>query len=165
MAPDGIQLAVEGLGGSAGRDRSLTAFDGLTGKELWSRASNTTSQSPTLLTDPLGRILGLYSPEADSMILLDLPSGRQLGTLAGCPGALSSGARFWIHASDESPPGFELVSRHDGKPVVTLGINSLSTDCLKRFDAQGNYLAWGTADGQVIVAELGEIQRQLKKLE
>jgi WD40 repeat protein len=166
MATDGHLVVVDGMGTSTGkRQRRVVAFNGLTGDELWSREQERTADSQLFALDPSGTILGLLvdggtgKPETPTR-LWDANSGKPLGALGGNWWAsLSTGGEYWGAAH---PTGFSVGRRADGKPLITLGLDTHPGR--SQFHPKHTHVAWTSTDGIVIVADLLQVQRKLTEL-
>ncbi len=165
--PDGAYFAVEGIQkGPNGESRSLKAFDGLTGNELWSLRLTPTFESADPSLDPSGKFLTLHATKLPVVTLLEMPSGKLLRTADGYLQGLGPEARYWIRhppIESSSPPyGFRLFRFGDMTPLVTLGIDVPTAKA--QFNAAGSHLAWGNLDGTVTVCDLRAIQRRLAQV-
>jgi serine/threonine protein kinase/WD40 repeat protein len=150
---DGSYLVVEGLRAPEGNPRMVKCFEGLTGKELWPIVSTATYGGSYLTLDPNGRVL-TYRPDFDGRTspLIDIASGKSLGSLSQNWATLGPEAKYWCH-------GNALYRRHDANPVVTLGIDSQNSAL--QFSPSGNQVIWGSVDGSVVVCDLEDLNRRL----
>jgi serine/threonine protein kinase/WD40 repeat protein len=159
MTPDGRYIAADGSCNADNNSRSVKLWDALTGEEKWSIpcARHTSGGDSTL--DPAGRLLAFKTSDDEQANLVEIPSGRSLGTLQGL---LRLGPEAKLLGGDGSPSGFALYKRFDQKPLVILGLDSVSSSSVwSPFNAIGTHVAWGNTDGTVTVCDIDTVQRQL----
>jgi WD40 repeat protein len=159
---DGSFFAVEGDGGPAGEKMTIKAFDGSTGKEVWSLPWAKTNELGLGQIDPSGKALTFANGfNTKSHIHVEIPSGKLLGTFAQVS-ALSPGSKYatW---SDGKPTGVHLIHPQEKHPLVTLSIDA-EVFCHQRFSPSGQHLAWGNVDGSVTVCEIDGIRSRLAEL-
>jgi hypothetical protein len=92
--------------------------------------------------------------------LIDVASGKLVGFLDPHASALGPGARLFA-VGTQNGFGFALYRNGEKTPLVTLGIDTLSSDGHWTFSLDGSLLAWGNRDGTVTVCYLTEIQKRL----
>jgi serine/threonine protein kinase/WD40 repeat protein len=164
-APDGSFFVLEGLhDGPDGRRRSVKAFDGLSGTELWSQPSPGAYMG--LSTD--GRFLVLHTKvgadPTPRKLLLEMPSGKTLETLNVFSPRPSHGARYLVerYQTPNQPvaKGYALWRRGDTAPLVALCIDS-EPGSDPEFSPDDSLLAWGNFDGSVTVCNLAQIRERL----
>jgi WD40 repeat protein len=164
LAPDGGAVVVEGRGGPEGRDRAVTAFDVETGRRLWSKPLEKTFEFAILARDPSGRFLAFAPSNENRSVLADLATGRELDSWGYWPGTLGPGARYSLMVDQYPSDGCRLHRGAESTPLLTLGIDSLVTSVRFEFSADGDRLAWGSADGVVTVCDLAEVRRRLAEV-
>jgi serine/threonine protein kinase/WD40 repeat protein len=146
------------MGEGKGGHRALTqVFSGFTANKLLSVPGDA-----GYLLDPTGKILALAAGGV-KFGLLEMPSGKLLETWdAPHLSCLSPGARFWGGIPD-AIYGCMLGRGGDKHPLVTLGIDfQVPSDT--QFSDDGRLLAWGNADGTVMVCDHQEVQRHLAEV-
>jgi serine/threonine protein kinase/WD40 repeat protein len=164
-APDGRYFVAEGVAGPGGASRSIKAFDGTTGEELWSQDAGGKSGSCSLLTvDPTGKVLGFE--DRSGAVFVEMPANTRLRSGGGLPGGLAPGLRYtatgrgarWAAGTE----GLELRGA-DGTALVVLGLDQeVSTPA--RFDRAGTRLAWGNTDGTVMVCDIAAVWGRLAEI-
>jgi hypothetical protein len=163
-APDGGTVVVEGLGGPEGKDRTVRAFDGLTGAERWSVASEKRFDHGFIAIDPGGTLaaIDIDPGRRRDATLVELSTGRFLGSITGAL-CVAPGAEYFGRANGGSSPsgGMFLHRRGKATPLVCLGIDAGATTVVPSFDPSGRHLAWGNEDGTVTVCDLREVGRRL----
>jgi WD40 repeat protein len=158
---DGSQLIFEVQ--DPGPQKCLKAFDGLTGKELWSVPDVYDTRGASPIIDPTGKFLS-FTGKDGACYLFDIHS-RSLATLENHSKAMSPGATYYFGASQRYPNqnGMLLFRRGQTEPLITLGID-FSQFSFPLFNIAGTHLAWGNTDGTVTVCDLEEINRRLNKV-
>jgi WD40 repeat protein len=162
---DGAFFAVEGVhSGPDGRRRTIRAFDGPTGAELWSIPVAKTRPFARLSAEPTGKFLAIDTVEELVPTLVAMPSGKRLRTLERFPHAQGPGLDWMLVKSDHGPRGdyesFGLADP-DGRLLVRLGINDTITTVQSAFSPDGRSVAWGSAEGAVFVCDLASVKRRL----
>jgi WD40 repeat protein len=139
------------------------AFDGQTGAERWSIPLETKLGS-YLAQDPQGRLLSIFPHDRPGQgILMDMASGRRLGTLASGPPTLGPRAHFLVLGAGGPGRGFSLLRRGEAIPLVVLGMDT-SPSCAPLFSPDGSRLAWGNSDGTLTVCDPETIRGQLDRV-
>jgi WD40 repeat protein len=167
---DGSYFAVDGLEGKPGAwNRKIKAFDGLTGKEIFSIDSTWKRDSEKgVETDPSGRYLTIAVGQtaADDVIRLqvEMPAGKVLGPIEDLTKSVHPRSRYWLGPNDTFPGALTLVRREDDKVLVSLGIDSEDHLAWPQFNASETHLAWGSAGGTVFVCDIAEVQRRLAEI-
>jgi WD40 repeat protein len=168
MARDGSFFVIEGIGGPQGNERSIRAYDGPTGKRLWSIEGLSFDHSGWLQADPSGRVLGIRPTPASAM-LVKMPGGEPHGILSDdptriLPTAMGPGADFRVQRENAPRFGYQLYRGNSATPIVTLAQDIESYAVQVQFNARGTHLAWGNVDGSVFVCDLRQIQTRLAEL-
>jgi serine/threonine protein kinase/WD40 repeat protein len=167
---DGSYFAVDGWGGSPKvRTRKIKAFDGPTGKEIFSIDSAWDRESGRgVQVDPTGRYLtimvGQTTTDKNIMLQVGMPAGKVLGPIEDFSKSLHPKSRYWFGLSQMFPQALTLVRRDDERVLVSLRIDSKGDLPSQQFNANETHLAWGTAEGTVFVCELGQVQQRLAAL-
>ncbi len=168
---DASYFVVEGFHGDPRQwTRSIKAFDGLTGKEIWSLPSTLRSSAGSLHNiDPTGRFLVVvprhYDDGPERGTLVEMPSGKLLGTLEDFASCLGPAVKYWGRTNHRGRPGLALFHRDDQAPLVRLGIDVQTTsENHTQFNATGSHVAWGNVDGTVSVCDIEEVRRRLAQL-
>ena len=171
LAPsDGSYFIAEGLSGPGGKRRSMTVYEGLTGKPLMVIPSGrrpVSSVSSVLDLDPKGILLSVsQSVDDERCDLFEMPSGKRLGASEEAIRCLGPGGMLWAGFGPTEHMGTRGgYSIHQGKDqLVVLGIDSSSGNHEPYFSPDGRHFAWCTADGTVFVSDLQEIRRRLKTI-
>ena len=169
----GRYFAVDGLGGPRGRQRMVKVFDPA-GKEIASipTARPGGNQWGWLSFDPTGSLLVAAVSRESRAALLEMPSARLAGQLDPAPYCVGPGGKYWTYrgqpASREAPEGSEQgISLFRGpgtEPVVVLDLDAGGHSVQSEFDASSALVAWGRADGTVVVCRIAEVQRRLAEL-
>ena len=114
-------------------------------------------------------MLAVLTGDVYRATLVEMPSGRVLGTMKGFPDTLSTGAERLIVKADAGPGGycesFALVDGRDGRALALLGIDTKISSLLNPFSHDGRHVAWGSADGSVFVCDLPAAQSRLSSLQ
>ena len=95
---------------------------------------------------------------------MEMPAWKLLETLdsAGLR-CLDPRARYWA-GHTQSAYGFELGRRRGQQPLVTLGIDSRQSSIVDQFSDDGRLLAWGNADGTVLVCDIQAVRHKLAEV-
>jgi len=146
------------------RYRALLALDGFTGKILWSiRYGGHDNEARRILLDWTGDHVVVEKAEAgrsDRLSLREVKTGNQVGSLDHWPGSPSPDGTRFVQSS--SPYQGISLRGDDDHLLLNLGIDqSVSSGYAKTFSPDGKRVAWGNADGSVMVADLDEIQSRL----
>ena len=158
-SPDGSTFVAEGIHeGPDGQRRTVRAFDGLTGSELWSIPSTSNAQSGNLKIDPTGELL-LFADGQGPGTLVELRSAKFRGErrVSRC---LSPGAK---HAAEYGPEGYavSLLRGDSDEPFLRFDTGAPSHCKEPRFSPDGQRVAWGDQQGTVFVCEIREVLRRL----
>ncbi len=162
VAPDGSYFVADGLGVvGAEKRRSINAYDGLTGNLLWSAAQEGKGWG-RLMPDPSGKVLVLRRESKLPVFdLVEMPSGKLLDTWSFYVGFIGPAARLYGFQQFEPPYGLRLYRPGNTNPLVTLGLDVQTSSRDAKFNVAGSHVAWGNADGTVLVCDLVEVQKRL----
>jgi WD40 repeat protein len=163
-APDGSYFVVDGEGGSDGKHRSIRAFDGVTGVELWSKDSGRSVKSSHLAVDPTGQFLALMLGDDNAAAMVEMPSGKPLGNLGSFPLTLGPGATYRGQWDPHAPFRYVLYDKDRHLPLLNLKVNQPTSSILSSFDIAGRRFAWGNPDGSVTVCDLETVRRRLESV-
>jgi WD40 repeat protein len=169
VTPDGTIFLAEGTyRGPDGQRRCVKAYDGLTGRELWSIPSTRTEMSGTLALDPTGRLLALRTGNRRSEgILAEVASGKIVGDVTPYPVALGPGGRDVVQFGPSNVQGeargHALFQRRGRTPLVVLG-GETTASFPPVFSRDGRLLAWSNADGTVSVCDLPDLRERLSEV-
>jgi WD40 repeat protein len=171
VAPDDLSyIVVDGVMTDADGEhhRSITAFEGKSGKQLWSMpVPGGPGASVSLSLDPTGRILAVRQSPSSECTLREMPGGQRIGTMS-THAALGPRADSWISAARprwSKERAFSLLRRGDDRPVLILGTEVMPAIAgVFRFSPDGHGLAWANSDGTIDVAELNELQGPIKRI-
>ncbi len=165
VTPDGSTFVAEGQGGAAGGtvSRSLKAFDGATGRELWSVPVLSRGDGANFKIDPSGRVLWRADDDKGGKLLpwplMDVRTGAALGHIEPEPLILGPGASRWFSDATDFGGALSLMEKeHDGS---LLRIPAADYAGKSVFSPDGLHVALGHTDGTVTVLDLVEIQRRL----
>jgi WD40 repeat protein len=166
---DGGYFVTEGIHrDSTGERRSIRAFDGPTGAEVWSLPVTKSVQWARLTPDPTGKVLAFLPEDAYRATLVAMPTGSPLGTMEGFADSLSAGADRMVVRVFARSGGYceslRLIDRRAGRLLAILGVDTRTCSVVIPFSRDGIYLAWGSADGSVFVGDLAEVQRRLSSV-
>jgi WD40 repeat protein len=173
--PDGSYFLVLGQIGQLPEVRwMIKAFDGLTGRELWSIQIGEVPPDPAEVPadpaiDPTGTFARVFVGPKNRFhpLLLEMPSGKLIAQLLdGDWPTLSPHAKYLLRGKDTHLPGssygFSLIRREDDASLLTVETSNRSGHYL--FSKSGAHLAWGNKDGTVTVCDLKELNRRLTPL-
>ena len=102
------------------------------------------------------------TPFRERQDLLEMPSGRLLGSTPFTVQGVSPGARRLVGIDDK---GTLQIYNHAGKLLVVQPAESIDISNMPFSpDLDGRYLLWGHRYGLVSVTDLVEVQRRLREL-
>jgi len=165
LTPDGSTFVAEGLGHAPGGSisRSFKAFDGATGRELWSVPVLSKIDSTTFGMDPGGRVLSRAPDDKGGKLLpwplMDVRTGRALGHIDPAPAGLGPGAIRWFSRLTDFGGALSLMEKGHDRPRLLIPDPEGSGRSV--FSPDGLHVALGHADGTVTVLDLAEIQLRL----
>ena len=156
--PDGRFFVAVGDHGFDQKEHLLKVFECATGKEVLSIGAS------AFHLDATGDLLQFTRNDSPGQYpLIEIPSGKWIGTLNPPASALGPGAHFLANEHSERF-GHTLYRRGDETPLVSLGIDTLSAEGRATFSRDGTRLAWGNQDGTVTVCYLADVQRRLASI-
>jgi serine/threonine protein kinase/WD40 repeat protein len=167
--PDGRSFVAEGVGtGPEGVQRTVRAYDALTGVEQWSLRSTYSPLNGTLALDPSGRVFTLrMDNRAGRGDAVDVASGTVIGPAEPFSIRLGAGAGDTVHLDTYAEPGDQrgiaLFRAGEQAPCVRLGMESTAS-IRPAFCREGALVAWSNADGTVSVCDLGRVRRRFADL-
>jgi hypothetical protein len=152
-ALDGNTFVVEGIHAAAGeKQRTLRAFDGLTGNELWCIPTQSTRDGSFLSVDPQSELL--LADRGDGLgVLIELRTKKLIASQRTCA-HLSPGARYVGNSA-------ALRRGDDGQEVIRFPTVVPSACFQPQFSPDGRYFAWGNSEGSVFVCDISEVVRRL----
>lgn len=160
---DGRVFLVDGQRGNSSEHRMMiNAYDALTGKNLWSFPSAKTGGSGRVSVDATGRFVAFQATNSIEAVLVNLETGALVKALPYAPAAIGPGAGLYAVGGGPSGDarGCTLFNDTMEKLLISLGIDGGQAFDLQ-FDATGNQLAWGNANGTVTVCDLEEVHSRL----
>jgi serine/threonine protein kinase/WD40 repeat protein len=165
-APDGSLFVIDGRSGPGKPHlrRSVRVYDpeGKFVSELSGHNLSLELTWGTLRFDPTGKFL-VMEPSPNVGVLLDMPSGRFLGTVPARAHGVSPGARWWAQVDDRYD--LHLCDRAGNRLVEQLSDSGhFPNNVPFSPDLDGRYLLWGDQSGLVSVADLVEVQRRLAEV-
>lgn len=163
VTPDGQCFVVEGWSlHDRERRRIVRAYEGLTGKVLWTVPSTKTNIWGAIIPDIASKFVVLHINNPPKAVLVELSSGTVVKALPWLPRAFHSETSLFVLPG--RPPiherGCSIFFGPVETPAITLGIDQ-PTIQRPQFDQAGNQLAWGNTDGTVTVCNLEEINERL----
>jgi WD40 repeat protein len=166
LSGDGQVLAVCGsrFKGSF-TNHVLHVINPQTGEELCTVPAPKTGNGDAFFLDASGRLLGYPSGPGNNIDLYDLPSGPLTGHLVGRVGAVSPVAKWLANRLDpgDSMVGVRVWQRESPQRSLVLGAG-LGGPTAPEFSPDGRFIAWGTTDGTVLVAEMAEVFQRMEQL-
>jgi hypothetical protein len=166
FSPDGQHVVVEGISGSAGKTRTVNAYDSR-GKSVWVTASNLAVNRPAWIHfDPTSSVFTLVLAEGPRVNLLEMPSRAIVAVFEQNPYCLGPGGIRWMGPPDssEQPPGISLFERGYDKRLVRILLSGSPIGIHAEFSLDGRHVAWGNPDGTVTLCDLVELQRRLAEV-
>lgn len=173
-APDGGTIAVQGSWQAEGRmELALAILDGRTGDVIGSGPPPEGEATSLGGFDTLGSLLVLYQElsggRGPGTLLVEPRSGKVVGELGGIAERVGPGGKLWV----AKIPGIGRYGEQEGglilhrgfrEELVRLGLGEpwmLGSPAIT-FDETGNLMAWGLISGDVIVADLREVNKRLR---
>ncbi len=168
--PDGRIFVVEGIDKASGKlSRLVNAYEGATGKKLWSiPTSRSPDVSAELSIDPSGSCVSFRAGKKGTPTLVDATSGRFLRILDSLPQCLGPEAKFWVSRTEgplRPAQGFFGIEEGRDHSLFKVEFDTFQPCILSpKVSLDGRYLGWGNADGSVIVCDLKEVNRRLSEV-
>jgi WD40 repeat protein len=160
-SPGGMTFLVDGKhflvwhGGNP--EGFLRAYDIATGREIWKVATGRNDGDLRICLDPGGRRFAHDSKSGQPLRLFRLPDFQPVGLAAtGCNAIGPSGEQFLL------PPWF--LSGRSGDDGFPLRTDWTELGFVSAFSLDGSLLAWGTEEGEVLLAHLDTVRRRLASL-
>jgi WD40 repeat protein len=160
-SPGGMTFLVDGKhflvwhGGNP--EGFLRAYDIATGREIWKVATDRNDGDLRICLDPGGRRFAHDSKSGQPLRLFRLPDFQPVGLAAtGCNAIGPSGEQFLL------PPWF--LSGRSGDDGFPLRTDWTELGFVSAFSLDGSLLAWGTEEGEVLLAHLDTVRRRLASL-
>jgi hypothetical protein len=162
-APGGTHFVVHGKSGTGtAPPRHLVRLYDTAGefvRDLSGNDSPADRAGDLLVFDPTGKLLVLDPGPKNRQVLLDMPSGRFLGTAPARTRGVSPGARWWAQADERGI--FHLCDRAGNRLVDLFSEGAGFAVMPFSPDHDGRYLLCGNPYGLVSVADLVEVERRL----
>lgn len=137
----------------------IRAYDVASGRELWQVVVPGLHTSEVLL-DPTGRWFAYQLDTNYHWRVVRLTDFRETGiSPPHCRAIGPSGGSFAVHG----PEGFQVLGPGSVTESVPLG-SDWSRSFQPSYSPDGKFLAWGTFEGAVLVAEIEEVRRRLAGL-
>ncbi len=145
--------------GPGGHFQELQALDAVSGKALWSQRWEHEETGP-LLIDPRGElvVVGPRDQVRQKPAVRKAMTGKVVRWLDAWPGSPGPDGKSFVD-SIAHPPGVSLHN-FDNRILLSLGIDQ-RTSSNPLFSTDGKHVAWGNADGNVMIADLDEIESRL----
>lgn len=163
LASDGQFLAVCGRMADANSyNHVLKIFEAFTGRELPSPPAYGKGDDESLVFDPTGRLLMTYAARPLERLLYQLPRVEGF-PCAPLTAALGPEGRWLVTEVLEDPKGFVL--RRSERPSWSLALGmGYTCNAFPQFSADGKLLAFGTAEGIVLVHDIAEMCRRVESI-
>jgi eukaryotic-like serine/threonine-protein kinase len=163
VTQDGRQVVVDGMIIDAqGERHAITAFDGMTGKPLWTIPRGTNPFQGKLCFDASGEFLVASTNDNGLHSLLKLPSREVVASLPGDV-AVSRGAREFVTRNPTPPsaePGTYVSKLGADRPMLVLRDLLRSTVNNYAFSHDDRFLGLGKVDGTIDVVDLDFIRKR-----
>jgi WD40 repeat protein len=162
ISPDGNQYYVNGLTtGLDGPMGMIKAFNGITGKELWSLPfDHNTSDGRTTVDPNGGRFVSCYTKLHTNM-LVEAASGKIIEIREDEKTNQSEfpGQKYWRGVSTHY-----LYRDKSLSPLVKFDLEIKRDDLGWVFNSSQTQFAWGNEDGTVMVVDISDVQRRLAEI-
>lgn len=143
----------------------LAAYDGTTGKRLWTWPLPDDDDSGYERVDPIGAIVASPLRQPSAVGFIDIASGQIRRGHTYLPTCLGPEAAFYAGGEKSPYHGFGLYRTGDERPLVVMGLEEEVAYCYQQqFSRDGRLLAWPIRDGLIYVAKIQEVRRQLARL-
>jgi WD40 repeat protein len=166
LSSDGQVLAVCGSQSRTNfQNHVLKVINPQTGQELCSLPDPNKGDGEGLCLDAAGRMLACGSGPGKGTDIFEIASGRLVGHSDHGLGSVSSAGAWLAYRLGYSEPivGVCVWRRDHPQQSVVLGAG-LQGPADAEFSPDGRYMAWGTTDGTVLVAEIAEVFQRLEQL-
>jgi hypothetical protein len=165
IARDGSYFVFDGISGSSVRERSIRAYEGPTGKEMWAIPGLPGKSYTWLQSDPRNEVLGL-TPSDSEITLVKMPRREFHRVLPEGVQLLALGPRADFRVGLGASPrfGYYLRRGDSSEPLVVLGIDVETYPVVAQFNVAGTHLASGNADGTVWICDIRHVQARLTEL-
>jgi serine/threonine protein kinase/WD40 repeat protein len=141
----------------------VRVHDPVTGRQLRALPDIGHAQC-TMARDPETKRVAYWVPSANATMFFELPEGKSWSH----PGRLDVNAlaprEAWMAGGTSDGKGVNLFAAEDQAPRTTLGVDHVCTSLHSSFSPDGKLLAWGTAEGMVLVCDLEQTIRRLEGL-
>jgi WD40 repeat protein len=149
-----------------GKDKNGTnivrVFDPIKGSEICRLPDTGNSGDDWLVTDPQTTRIGYSRPRSGETFFFDLPGGKPWRRLPlPVVHALAPSGR-WLAAETSTGLGVTVFEGDNPERHLVLGWDNRAS--WPHFSPDGKLLAWGTADGTVLVCDLDETTQRLNRL-
>jgi WD40 repeat protein len=151
-----------------GEDHYMRAYDGPSGKPVWSIPLPLPCDGLTrLISDPTGSILGIaIHGQEPKTVLVSMPSGAEIGRLDHAATAVGLNPHqpgsFYTTPTDGGRRGFAL-HRTGGGFQANIGIDDAEVGT-PVFHPDGRHLLWSGGKGKVALLDLEALEGNLKAL-
>lgn len=160
---DARRFLIEGISTRSGTNEiQFACLDGYTGRELWNVPSARGEQSAVLAVDPAGRLAAFQPSQSPEVLVADLESGTALRRLGFHPAALLRSPQRYaaVGYPDGNGRGITVLGDPNRGSQFTMGVDGITIGPVM-FDAKGNHLGWGNANGTITVCDLSEVRNRL----
>ncbi len=143
----------------SGIPQVFRAYEIASGREVWRTANTIPESGGGFCVDPRQQVFAYYDgPRSKRLRIFNSPSFREIGLSAvACDAIGSSGDQFIL--GDRK--GREYLLPSDGGPIVSLLTDWTRLAFVSAFSPDGRFLASGTEEGIVLVANIPEVRRRL----
>jgi hypothetical protein len=143
----------------------LKVINSQAGQVLCSLPDPNKGDGEGLCLDAAGRLLACGSGAGKGTDFLEIPSGRLAGHFDRGVGSVSPAGAWLAYRLGYSGPiaGVCVCRRASPQHSVVLGAG-LQGPADADFSPDGRFIAWGTTDGTVMVAEMAEVFRRMEQL-
>lgn len=166
LTPDGAYVVIGGWSNADRKFGSLQFLEARTGTPLWSRP---VGADLAYRLDPTGKIFVIndYPIGAQPSVMVEVPTGKFLGTFDPELGEVGPGVRRWIRRTHPTRLSHDhrLLLMEQGRHDPLLQIDPDLVDGGLFFNSDGGHAAWGRTDGIVAVLDFHEIQRRLAEVD
>jgi len=166
LSDDGQVLAVCGSRFRTNfQNHVLKVINSQAGQVLCSLPDPNKGDGEGLCLDAAGRLLACGSGAGKGTDFLEIPSGRLAGHFDRGVGSVSPAGAWLAYRLGYSGPiaGVCVCRRASPQHSVVLGAG-LQGPADADFSPDGRFIAWGTTDGTVMVAEMAEVFRRMEQL-